>query len=54
MVESKSVVAQIELRIGNSKMNFRFDVSDHRTERREKKNGEKGKKKLVNLIFIDQ
>ena len=45
MVESKSVVAQIERRIGNSEMNFRFGISDHRTERREpKKNGEKKKK----------
>ena len=56
MVESKSVVAQIELRISNSKMNFRFGVSNHRTERREpKKKEEKGKKKKpMNLIFIDQ
>ena len=45
MVKSKSVVAQIERRIGNSEMNFRFGISDHRTERREpKKNGEKKKK----------
>ena len=46
MVKSKSVVAQIERRIGNSEMNFRFGISDHRTKRREpKKIWEKGKKK---------
>ena len=45
MVESKSVVAQIERRIGNFEMNFRFGISDHRIERREpKKRGKKGKK----------
>ena len=42
MVESKSVVAQIELRIGDIEMNFRFGVSDHRTERKKRK--KKGKK----------
>lgn len=46
MVESKSMVAQIELGIGDSKMNFWFGVSDHKTERREpKKKGKKGEKK---------
>ena len=55
MVESKSVVAQIERRIGNSEMNLRFGISDHRTERREpKKGGKRENKKPVNLIFIDQ
>ena len=45
MVESKSVVAQIERRIGNSEMNFRFGISNHKTERRaRKKRGKKGKK----------
>ena len=45
MIESKSMAAQIELQIGNSEMNFRFGVSDHKTERREKKKGGgKGKK----------
>ena len=47
MVKSKSVMAQIERRISNSEMNFRFSISDHRTKGREpKKFWEKGKKKI--------
>ena len=33
--------AILELQIGDSKINFRFDVSNHRTKRREQKKGEK-------------
>ena len=50
MVESKSVVAQIELRIGDIEMNFRFGVSDHRTERRERK--KRGKYRWTWFLYI--
>ena len=32
---------KLELQIGNSEINFRFNVSNHRTKRREQKKGEK-------------